>query len=121
MCVILRAVSYLGDLGITLAVELPVVVAVAVAAGLRARTALAAGLVANALTHPLLWFVVAPWAYDRLGVPGVAIAEALVVAVEATVYRRRLHAMGSGLCISVAALANALSWGIGLAAHAARG
>ena len=111
--------SYVGDLGITLAVELPVVVAVAVAAGLRARNALAAGIVANALTHPLLWFVVAPWAYDRLGVPGVGIAEALVVAVEATVYRRRLHEMGGGLSVSLALLANALSWGIGLAVHAA--
>jgi len=111
-------VSYLGDLGITLAVELPVVAVVAHAAAVRVRSAIAAGLLANALTHPLLWFVVAPWAHDRLGLAGVAIAEVGVVAIEAAVYCRRLRELGVGLCVALAVLANALSWGVGMVVHA---
>jgi hypothetical protein len=111
-------VSYAADLGLTLAVEVPVVVVVARAVGLGRRPAIGAALLANLLTHPLLWFVAAPWMHDRWGLAGVCIAELGVVLVEAAVYTRRFGSVaGSWLASWLALLANALSWGIGIVVH----
>lgn len=115
MRAILRTVSYLADLGLTLAVEVPVVVVVGRAIGVGARRAALVAVGANLLTHPLLWFVAAPWLHDHWGLAGVALAEAGVVAVEAAVYRRTLER--SALAGWLALLANAASFGAGLVVH----
>lgn len=107
--------SYAVDLGITLAIEVPVVVAVGRGFGVSARAGVVASLSANLLTHPLFWFVVAPWVGDSFGVGGLVVAEVAVVLVEATVYRRWFGAqLGRGAAAWVALLANALSLGVGV-------
>ena len=107
--------SYAVDLGITLAIEVPVVVAVGRGFGVRARAGVVASVSANLLTHPLFWFVVAPWVGDSVGVGGLVVAEVAVVLVEATVYSRWFGAqLGRWVAAWVALLANALSLGVGV-------
>lgn len=107
--------SYLADLGLTLAVEVPIVVPAARAIGVRGRRAAVVAVAANLLTHPLLWFVAAPWLHDRWGLAGVVVAEVAVVVVEAAAYRRWLDR--SALAGWLALLANAASFGAGLVVH----
>jgi hypothetical protein len=108
--------AYLAGIGLTLAVEVPVVVLVARLFGARpGRTALVAVL-ASLVTHPPLWFVVAPAMYDWAGPWGVVLAELGVVLVEAYVYHRGLRPpVGAAVSFWTALLANALSFGIGIA------
>lgn len=108
--------DYVAGLGLTLVIEVPVVVLVACLFGARpGRTALVAAL-ASLVTHPPLWFVAAPRMYDALGPWGVVLAELGVVLVEAYVYHRGLRPrLGAAVCFWLALLANALSFGIGIA------
>lgn len=105
---------YLADLGLTLAVEVPIVAFAGRAIGVRIQRAAVVAVAANLLTHPLLWFA-APWLHDRWGLAGVVLAEATVVVAEAAVYRRWLER--SALAGWLALLANATSFGAGLVAH----
>ena len=79
---------------------------------------LAVFVAANLLTHPLLWFVAADRLHDRLGIGGLLLAEAGVVAVEAAVYARWLRPRpGRWLAGWLALLANALSVAVGIVVH----
>jgi hypothetical protein len=107
--------DYALGLGLTLLVEVPVVVISAVLLGAPVRRAAVLAVVASLLTHPVLWFVVAPVLDDWLGLWGLALAEAGVVAVEAAIYHRGLRptiSAGEAFCLSL--LANALSFGVGV-------
>jgi len=112
---ILLGVSYPVGLALTLGVELPLVLAVAHAVECGTRRTTLVALAANLLTHPLLWFVVAPWADDRLGLTGVLLAEGGVVVVEAIVYAHGLRPrIGGWLAGWLALLANAASLAVGV-------
>jgi hypothetical protein len=107
--------TYLAGLGLTLAVEVPVVVLAGLLFGTRpARTAVVA-MLASVVTHPPLWFVVAP-AFDAwLGPGGILLAEVLVVLVEAVVYDRGLRPpVGRAVALWLSVLANALSFLAGI-------
>ncbi len=72
--------SQLAAFGLTLAVELPwYVTGLVLLVGVRWRTALGLGLLVNACTHPLLWWVLAP----RPTLARTLLAEAVVVVAEA--------------------------------------
>lgn len=75
--------AYLGALALTLAVELPVYVAVLAGARVASWSrSLAAGVGVNLVTHPVLWWGLRPFA-DRPGYPWiVAPAEVAVCAAE---------------------------------------
>ncbi|MDO8389430.1 MAG: hypothetical protein Q7V57_02995 [Actinomycetota bacterium] len=126
--------SYVADLGLTLVVEVPVVVGVTHAVGVAARRSLPVAIAANLLTHPVLWFVAAPWGTDHLGITGLLLAEGCVVAVEAAVFacwlrprprprprrnpRPRLAGgLTGGLAGWLALLANAMSVAVGIVVH----
>lgn len=110
--------SYLADLALTLLVEVPLVVGVAHAVGCGLRRSTSVAVAANLLTHPLLWFVAADRLHDRLGIGGLLLAEAGVVAVEAAVYARWLRPRpGRWLAGWLALLANALSVAVGIVVH----
>lgn len=110
--------SYVVDLGLTLVVELPVIVGIAHACGAGWRRSAAVALAANLLTHPVLWFVAAPWLHDQLGIGGLLLAEGAVVLVEAFVYARWLRPrLGTWLVVWLALLANALSVALGIVVH----
>lgn len=118
--------SYVADLGLTLVAEVPVVVGIAHAVGVAVRRSVPVALGANLLTHPVLWFVAAPWGHDHLGIAGLLLAEAGVVAVEAVVFARWLRprlggglgsGLGGGLAAWLALLANALSVAAGIIVH----
>lgn len=72
----------------------------------------------SALTHPLLWFVLFPWAWQSYGYwPAAAIGESVVWFVEALVIaslvdRGRRSALTVGMAASL--LANGASFGTGL-------
>lgn len=103
--------SYLAGLGLTLAVEVPVVVLTGLRFGTRPARTAAVAMLASVITHPLLWFVVAP-AFDAwLGWSGILVAEVLVVLVEAVVYERGLRPpVGRAVSFWLSLLANALSF-----------
>jgi hypothetical protein len=107
--------DYALGLGLTLLVEVPVVAVGAALLGAPTRRAAVLALVASLLTHPALWFVAAPVLDDGLGLWGLALAEGVVVAVEAAIYHRGLRpAINAGEALSLSLLANALSFGIGV-------
>ena len=66
--------GYLTGLGLTLAVEVPVVVAVGLLLGTRPLRTGVVAAVASLLTHPPLWFVVAPALDAWLGPAGILVA-----------------------------------------------
>ena len=102
--------SQLAAFGLTLAVELPWYVAGLVALRLAGwRRALVLGVVVNALSHPVLWWFLAP----RPTLPRIAVAEVAVCAFEALLLFaaiRREPALLVLLCVA----ANACSVLIGL-------
>ncbi|MBI5499873.1 MAG: hypothetical protein HY907_06495 [Deltaproteobacteria bacterium] len=109
---------------VTLAVELPLVLYLARRARLLHSDArvLVAALVANAATHPALWYV--PWSFfpQALAKPNYAlylvVGETTVLLVETVVYWRLLVPQRPWLALATAALANAASYGAGLAVWA---
>jgi hypothetical protein len=96
--------DYLVASGLTLAVEVPVyVAALRLVAAIGSRRAALWAVLVNLLTHPLLWWVLAPAARDRLGAgPGTATVEVWAVAVEAGVLwrlsRDPVVAVGAAVC-----------------------
>lgn len=110
--------SYVADLGITLVVEVPVVVGIARAVGVAVRRSLPVAIAANLLTHPVLWFVAAPWGDEHLGVAGLLLAESCVVVAERALLARSLRPRLTGwLATWLAVLANALSVAVGIVVH----
>lgn len=103
--------TWLAAFAITLAVEVPLAVV-----GLRAwprRRVIAAATVANAVSHPLLCFVllrVLPGPFAARVLAG----ELAVIVLEALVYRAILR-LRSGHALAVAATLNAASYLIGIA------
>ena len=98
---------------VTLLVEVPVyLAALTLVAGIRARTALGLAVAVNAVSHPLLWFVVVPAL--GAGLSAVLAAEALVLAGEAIALMAVLRR--DRLVLAAAALvANGLSFAVGVA------
>ncbi|MBI5489247.1 MAG: hypothetical protein HY905_18065 [Deltaproteobacteria bacterium] len=109
---------------VTLAVELPIVLYVARRARLLHSDArvLVAALVANAATHPALWYV--PWTLfpSVLEKPNyplyLVVGETAVLLVETVVYWRLLVPHRPWLALAMSALANAASYAAGLAVWA---
>lgn len=101
--------------GLTLLVELPIVLLLL---GRRlgfARTAVA-GLVVNAVTHPVLWLVFW-WVGPRTGAGWaltLLVGEVVVIAVETALLRRLLRGGDPRLVLAVVALANVASVAVGL-------
>ena len=101
---------------LTLAIELPLYFLLLRREGFGARTALGAGLAANALSHPLLWFA---FPMFEPYVAYAAAGEAMVIAVEvAVVYaagrmaRVRMHI---ARIVTVVVVVNAVSMVVGFA------
>jgi hypothetical protein len=92
------------------------VVLVVGAFGVERRRVVGPVVVANLVTHPLLWFVVAPWLQDRSGLAGLALAEAAVVVAEGQCYNKRFAStVGRWLPWWTSLLANSVSFGLGVA------
>lgn len=108
--------SFLRALAVSLAVELPVVllgarlVLRAPVDGVGTARLAAAAVLATAATLPYLWFL-APFFLPMRG-PGLAAAEALVIAAEAIIYRLTLDS-GWRPCLGLSAAANLASWAVG--------
>jgi hypothetical protein len=109
-------VPYLGALALTLALEVPPVVLGLGSLGVDRRRSLVLAVVATLATHPLLWFVVGPALDDLAGLLGLVGAEVAVVLVEAAVFSvgGRQARVGHGSALCVAALANGVSFAVGL-------
>lgn len=111
--------GYALAFAVTCAVELPVYALVLTRVfGARPRTALLAGLVANAVTHPVLWLAMRPFT-DGVGeyVVAFVVGETLVCAVEwlVLVVALRSYRIGRAWLAVVSVLANAASAAAGLA------
>jgi len=104
----------------TLAVELPIVLLVVRRAQLMVSDVrvLGAALLANLLTHPMLWYV--PYfAFRRALAPGnyglyLVVGEGLTLLIETVVYWALLVRHRPWLALAMSALANAASYGAGL-------
>jgi hypothetical protein len=108
-------VPYLGALALTLALEVPLVMLGLGSLGVDRRRAVVLAVVATVVTHPLLGFLVGPALDDVAGLLGIVAAEVAVVLVEAAIFvvgSRVPIGYGSALC--VAALANGVSFAVGL-------
>jgi len=110
---------------LTLAVETPIVVALLRSGDRRLAKRLPAALIANAATHPWVWFVFPAWLGDELALP---VSEVFAVLVEAALYALvfgdALRAKGRSVaftCAGVSALANGASYAVGLVLLAVRG
>jgi hypothetical protein len=103
---------YLLGLALTLAVEVPVVLLLLRRRGW--KRVLAAALVANLVSHPLLHFVlpriVSPMARGQF----ILVGEIGVFVLEALIYWAVLRPRPWPLAVAAAALANAASYSIGL-------
>jgi hypothetical protein len=110
-----RAVPYLGALALTLVLEVPLVVLGLGSLGVDRRRSALLAVVATLVTHPLLWFVVAPAFDDAAGLAGIVAAEVLVVLAEGAVFAvgaRPRVGYDAALCVAV--LANGVSFVVGL-------
>jgi hypothetical protein len=108
--------SYLVALGLTLAIELPIYVAL-LRFGLKAAPgrALALALASNLLTHPLVWFVTPAIPGEISGFElALTVAEVLAMIAEALVLRMGIRQRFSRLLI-VSFVANAASLIVGSA------
>lgn len=104
--------SWLEAFGLTLAVEVPLAL-VCLRGRPRVRV-VAAAVLANAASHPLLWFVVLR-ALPGLFLATVLVGECVVVALEAIVYLAVLRPLRPGHALAVSATLNAASYLAGLA------
>lgn len=103
----------------TALIEVPIVVAATRDLGLTLKLRSLVVLGAQALTHPLVWFV-----FPRL--PGSAEAwfwcsELTAVVLEGVLYARALTGLGALRAFGLAAVANAVSLGVGIAWNALTG
>ena len=110
-------------LALTLVIELPVwIVLLGARLAVPWTWATIVGVAANAVSHPLLWFVMIPLGEGATGstVVAIAIGEAVVVVVEAALGAAILHRAGAGRdhrareVAVVALLANVLSVAAGI-------
>jgi len=111
-------------LALTLVIELPVwIVLLGARLAVPWTWATVVGVAANAVSHPLLWFVMIPLGEGATGstVVAIAIGEAVVVVVEAALGAAILHRAGAGRrdhrareVAVVALLANVLSVAAGI-------
>ena len=94
-------------LGLTLAIELPVVLLAAGRLRVRWQRGLAAGLLASGLTHPLAW-----WVSDQLGPRDyglwIVFLEILVCLVESAIFRVVMQ-LAWRWALALSLLANAVS------------
>lgn len=106
---------YVVALGLTLALETPVYATLLhVTAGLRWLQGARLGLAANAVSHPLVFLVIAPLMAPRCGAVGaLAIAETTAVSVELLVVKV-LSGERLGTVAGTSYVANALSFSTGL-------
>jgi hypothetical protein len=108
------ALAYPIALALTLAIETPIVAATLRRwYGVRPLRGIGVGMAANALTHPIVWFVLPGWLLPTLGYLGyLLVAEAFAWLAEAALYwlatRRDAPAM---LLLSL--LANLASFVVG--------
>lgn len=105
--------TQLEALGLSIALEVPVLVLVAWASGdRRLGRWILVGALATCLTHPIVWHGVAalrPWPFPvRAG-----LLETFAVVVEGLVYRWQLD-WPVGRALGLSLLANAVSFGLGL-------
>lgn len=109
--------GYPAALGLTLLVEVPVWTSLTrVATDVSWARAVAAALLVNVVSHPLLWFVLVPGLDAATGstVVGVLVAEALVVVGEGGL-ARLVVGRDLGVLLGVSLAANALSLALGAA------
>ena len=103
---------------LTLAIELPLYVLLLRREGFGARTAFGAGLAANVVSHPLLWFA---FPMFEPYVAYAAAGEAMVIAIElAVVYaagRMARIRMRTARTVAVVVVVNAVSMVVGLVAY----
>ena len=102
---------WLRAFALTLAVELAVAPVLLREGSLRRR--LTVVLLANALSHPVVWFAFP--LVDASYTVRLLIAEAFAVASETVVYRAAVPEVGWSRALAASALANAASLGFGLA------
>jgi len=102
---------------LTLALELPLVVGLGRPLEARLVRRIATALLANAVTHPAVWFVFPrlPWPWPAV----LAAAEAWAWLAEAAIYRALLREAGWRASLLLSLAANALSFGVGLLLSAA--
>lgn len=102
--------SQLAALALTLVVELPwYVTGLVIVVGVRWWAALALGIVVNACTHPLLWWMLAP----HPTLPQTLLAEVVVVVAEAALLAAAVRRdLGVLALLSVAANASSLLVGM---------
>jgi hypothetical protein len=111
--------AWLAVFALTQLVEVPVVVALARRAEPRRARLVVVALLATALTHPVVWFVL-----PRLGLTYVAyvwLAELFAWLTEAALYARALPALGAPRAILISLAANAASAGATWAIRSATG
>ena len=105
------SMTWPAAIALTVLLEIPVVLLVL---GRGWRKDLPAALLANALSHPTLWFVLWPMLADAPYTTALLIGEAAVFSFEALLYLGLTQSL-RGLAAAVAA--NALSLCVGLLIH----
>jgi len=98
---------------LTVAIEIPIVAWLSRRAELRLRRRVAITLLGNVLSHPAVWFI-----FPALGLAwGVttAISEVWAWLLEAVLYRFTLGQMTWRPALAISLIANAASFGVGLA------
>ena len=99
---------------LTLAIELPLYVLLLRREGFGARTAFGAGLAANVVSHPLLWFAFPMFEpYVAYAAAGEAMVIAIEVAVIYTAGRMARIRMHTARVVTVVVVVNAVSMAIG--------
>lgn len=105
---------------LTLAVEAIVAVPLLARGDVSRLRGLAAVLVANLASHPIVWFVLPALAFPSDGARVVA-SEAWAVGVEVLVYALAVPRLGALGALGVSALANGASFAVGLVVRATLG
>ncbi len=106
-------------LALTLVIEVPLAIWLGRHLAVRQRRAATVAAVASLTSHPLFWFLVVTPLRDRLGdVGGVLVAEGLVTAWEAVVWRKGA-ALSWSDALAMALATNAVSFAVGVAINVA--
>jgi len=104
--------SWLAGFGLTLAFELPLVLGLLSRVEPRLSRRVALCLIANLLTHPLVWFF-----YPQLPLPylvRLTLSELWAFGAEAWFYAGFVAGLGVSRAILTSLVANAVSFGLGL-------